>query len=545
MLDRYKVLRSAGVVWGITICCLLFNRKLPGSRIFFSLIPAFLWRGDKMKNEEEQKCNNNQASAPVETRVDNQRSAENKNTQQSQVQNFMLGGLTGASPPKFVSFEEIMKAANGMTNMALAHEIALDKNFKLETLDPPSDSFQKKVKETMHNIFWQLLAQELAEDPPNFNQALTLLGEIKTALEELLLPRHTKIRENINEVLDIDLIKQQAEQGILDFHHYANFIISIMAKLCAPVRDEKIAELATSTDVIETFRGILETLQLMKLDMANFTITLIRPEIVASSVEYEKKKFAEFLKVNEDGLQLTRKWLLRNLDMEKLTTSSTDINAVRQITHSLLTEAYLDLLEWKFNPDAETLMMDQGRLVELRDRTCRLCIAGSVLLVTNNTIGAPLQGVTSFKNSMKQHLAVLLESVHSNEELATVMVNIVLQVTADVKETLKEIGASELSPELESLLSAQILEIAKPDHKIRNLVNIRIRQFLQKIIQSQTAGPQQIPPGLSSLQEELAGIAAQFLIIVSHNRSVFGEYYLDIVTTAITGENAATPMNTE
>ncbi|XP_046747863.1 T-complex protein 11-like protein 1 isoform X2 [Diprion similis] len=498
-----------------------------------------------MKNEEEQKCNNNQASAPVETRVDNQRSVENENTQQFQAQNFMVGGLTGASPPKFVSFEEIMKAANGMTNMALAHEIALDKNFKLETLDPPSDSFQKKVKETMHNIFWQLLAQELAEDPPNYNQALTLLGEIKTALEELLLPRHTKIRENINEVLDVDFIKQQAEQGILDFHHYANFIISIMAKLCAPVRDENIAKLAQSTDVIETFRGILETLQLMKLDMANFTITLIRPEIVASSVEYEKKKFAEFLKVNEDGLQLTRKWLLRNLDMEKLTAPSTDINAVRQITHSLLTEAYLDLLEWKFNPDAETLMMDQGRLVELRDRTCRLCITGTVLLVTNNTIGAPLQGVTSFKNNVKQHLAVLLESVHSNEDLTTAMMNIVLQVTADVKETLKEVGASELSPELESLLSAQLIEIAKPDHKIRHLVNIRIRQFLQKIIQSQTAGPQQIPPGLSSLQEELAGIAAQFLIIVSHNRSVFGEYYLDIVTTAISGENAATPMNTE
>lgn len=99
-----------------------------------------------------------------------------------QTQNFMVGGLTGASPPKFVSFDEIIKAANGMTNMALAHEIALDKNFKLETLEPPNDSLQKRVKETMHNIFWQLLAQELAEDPPNYNQALTLLAEIKEVI---------------------------------------------------------------------------------------------------------------------------------------------------------------------------------------------------------------------------------------------------------------------------------------------------------------------------------------------------------------------------
>lgn len=268
-------------------------------------------------------------------------------------QNILVGGLTGASPPKFVSFEEIMKAANGMTNMALAHEIALDKNFKLETLEPPNGSLQKKVKETMHNIFWQLLAKELAEDPPNYNQALTLLGEIKEALEELLLPRHTRIRENINEVLDVDLIKQQAEQGVLDFHRYANFVISIMAKLCAPVRDEKIAELSKSTDVIETFRGILETLQLMKLDMANFTITLIRPDIVASSVEYEKLKFSEYLKVHEDGLELTRKWLLKHLQIDKISGFPADDSAVRQITHGLLAEAYLDLLEWEVVPDAE------------------------------------------------------------------------------------------------------------------------------------------------------------------------------------------------
>ncbi|XP_020711995.1 T-complex protein 11-like protein 1 isoform X2 [Athalia rosae] len=496
-----------------------------------------------MKNEDEQKCNDNDDSATVETRassdVGHQTSVENDNAQGLQAQNFIVGGLTGASPPKFVSFEDMMKAANGMTNMALAHEIALDKNFKLETLEPPGGSLHKKFKETVHNLFWQRLAEELAEDPPNYNQALSLLGEIKEALEELLLPRHTRIRENINEVLDVELIRQQAEQGVLDFHRYAHFVISIMAKLCAPVRDEKIADLAKSTDVIETFRGIMETLQLMKLDMANFTITLIRPEIVASSVEYEKKKFAEFLKVHDDGLPLTKKWLLRHLDLEKITPSA-DINTVRQITHSLLSEAYLDLLEWEFNPDAETLMMDQGRLVELRDRTSRLSVVGSVLLVTNNTVGAPVQGVASFKQNIKQHITLLLDSVHSNVDLAIVMPNIVLQVIKDVKTTLQEAGASELSTELEALLSAQILEISKPDHKIRHLVNLRIRQFLQKIILSQTAGPQQIPPGLSSLQDELAGIAAQFLIIASHNRSVFGEYYLDIVSAAIKNENAVT-----
>ena len=126
-----------------------------------------------------------------------------------------------------------------------------------------------------------------------------------------------------------------------------------MAKICAPVRDEKIAELKTCTDVVQTFRGIMDVLQLMKLDLANFTISMMRPNIIASSIEYEKNKFAEFLKIQADGLQYTRRWLLKHLTPEIISTASDDLNSIKQITHSLLADAYLDLLEFDFCPNAE------------------------------------------------------------------------------------------------------------------------------------------------------------------------------------------------
>ena len=172
-------------------------------------------------------------------------------------------------------------------------------------------------------------------------------------MDELVLPHHKKIRENIKEVLDVDLIKQQAEKGVLDFQHYAHYVISIMSKVCAPVRDDKIQELRQCTDVIETFKGIMETLQLMRLDLANFTITMMRPNIIASSIEYEKAKFDEFLKVQADGLRYTREWLLRHLDDEKIASVKSNPNSVKQITHCLLAEAYLDLLQFDFTPNAE------------------------------------------------------------------------------------------------------------------------------------------------------------------------------------------------
>lgn len=91
----------------------------------------------------------------------------------------MLDGWVAASPPKFVSLEEIMKAAKGMQNMALAHEIAVDKNFKIDKLEPEDDTLHKKVKEIVHKAFWDILSNELSQDPPIYNQALRLLAEIK------------------------------------------------------------------------------------------------------------------------------------------------------------------------------------------------------------------------------------------------------------------------------------------------------------------------------------------------------------------------------
>lgn len=50
---------------------------------------------------------------------------------------------------------------------------------------------------------------------------------------------------------------------------------------------------------VEVFRTILETLEVLKLDLANTLITMIRPHVQKESVHYEKMKFEEMLKVTE------------------------------------------------------------------------------------------------------------------------------------------------------------------------------------------------------------------------------------------------------
>lgn len=58
-------------------------------------------------------------------------------------------------------------------------------------------------------------------------------------------------------------------------------------------------------------------------------------------------------------------------------------------------------------------------------------------------------------------------------------------------------------------------------------------EFIGTLLSSTTARPVQMPPGLSTLQEELANICGTLLRLVTHNRNVFGEYYSDIITNHI------------
>lgn len=53
---------------------------------------------------------------------------------------------------------------------------------------------------------------------------------------------------------------------------------------------------------VDIFRSILETLEVLKLDLANTLIAMIRPHVQQESVQYERAKFDEMLKLAEGKL---------------------------------------------------------------------------------------------------------------------------------------------------------------------------------------------------------------------------------------------------
>lgn len=95
-------------------------------------------------------------------------------------QQFMVhSGMTFAFPPKFVTLEEIMRAAN----------------FKLRRTELEPGSMQRIIKNTNQIAIWYVFRSEWAEMLPNYGQDLHLLEEDKEGLFSVLLSQPTRFKQ--------------------------------------------------------------------------------------------------------------------------------------------------------------------------------------------------------------------------------------------------------------------------------------------------------------------------------------------------------------
>jgi hypothetical protein len=69
-----------------------------------------------------------------------------------------------------------------------------------------------------------------------------------------LLPNHGKLKERIETVLDMELIKQQMNGNTFNYEEYALFACEIMSRLCAPIRDENIENIKKLNEPIQVFK---------------------------------------------------------------------------------------------------------------------------------------------------------------------------------------------------------------------------------------------------------------------------------------------------
>ncbi|KAH9416663.1 T-complex protein 11, partial [Dermatophagoides pteronyssinus] len=427
------------------------------------------------------------------------------------------------------------------------------------TTTSPLSKLESNVRETMKKAFWNILEEQLAEQPPNYQQAISLLNEIKETLLLFLMPQHVQLKNEIDEILDIELIKQK-----------------ICSRLCCPVRDEMIKKLTEIKDMIPLFKGIFELLEVMRLDFANFYIQQFRPHIQLASVEYEREKFKNLIEAHQkyqiDVLEYTSKWIRRNYDCLDLS-HETDM---KKLFNKVLISSYIDLLqclnpsfncyminnsdEQKTEDDyPETLLLIRNRIDLVREKIFKVTLISSVFVVTFAAIGEPLQSIKDFRLKLKQDLEAIMNTSSGDDEqqqkiplqylklndLKSMLTSISIQVRTSIEKALNDYQAPGLSETKLDSLKYQINELSTPGNRIRSVMERRILEFIERVIQSpssQTAAPIQVPSGLSTFANELIQIASEFTRFVSYNRAVYSPYYTKIIAE-IAGPTHFIPQN--
>ncbi|KAJ7332973.1 hypothetical protein JRQ81_015153 [Phrynocephalus forsythii] len=466
-----------------------------------------------------------------------------------------------SSPPQLFSMPELIETANEVSKMTIAHEIIVNQEFRLQEVNFAPNSLEDRVKETLHKAFWDSLREQLSKSPPDYSHAVKLLQEIKEALQSLLLPQQTRLRSQIEEALDMELIKQEAEHGALNIANLTTYILDTMAILCAPVRDEELQKLRVIADPVYLLREILRILDLMKMDMVNFTIQTLRPHLQEHSVQYERKKFQELLNKLPGGLVCTTDWL-RKAAAEVSSSDLKSTSSTSEITESpvrscpeahrdvlsmpsptaVLNQAYMNLLYWDFGKDGypETVLMDKGRLQALQAEVSQLAIIAAVLLVSKSTCGSKVFSSAGYEDRLKQITKALLVGL-PDTRLEDALLDISNQIHQEINRILHQLGYSALTADNSAVLKGQLKSLADKDNTVRVLIEQRIQTFLRHCLAPGGKISKNLPHGLAPIQEELLEVGQRFGNLINHNRQVFGPYYSGILKELLLPEGMADP----
>ncbi|KAM9255491.1 LOW QUALITY PROTEIN: T-complex protein 11 homolog [Cariama cristata] len=432
-----------------------------------------------------------------------------------------------ASPPQVLSVNELREITDDISKLTIVHEIVLNSDFKLQAASSSPASLENRVKETLHKAFWDSLEEQLSASPPDYAWAIHLLQEIKEALLSLLLPQHNQLRSEIEEALNMELIRQEAEHGALDIHGLTTYVLGMMARLCAPIRDEEVQGLQSLADPAQLLREIFWVLNLMKMDMLNFTNQSLRTHLQGHTVQYERKKFQELFDKLPNSMDRTRGWLCKaaaEVSASARSLGSTSSSTTVPSLTSVLNQGYMNLLCWDPGQEyPETLLMDQARLQEVQAQVNQLTIVAAVLLVTAGMCGSTLCGSPGFVARLKRVTKVLLEGL-SCTRYEEALEDISKQVLQEVSRTLSQLGYPAFTTDKCAFLKGQIKSIVDKGNAVRHVIEQRIHSFLSLFIS---------PDGQNSqkdfIQEELLEVGRRFGSVIHHNRQVYGPYYLGIL----------------
>uniref|UniRef100_A0A182SWF6 Uncharacterized protein n=1 Tax=Anopheles maculatus TaxID=74869 RepID=A0A182SWF6_9DIPT len=463
----------------------------------------------------------------------------NLNTENANGIGFVMPA-TDNEPEKFVLLSDLERS---LEDMALVHEIAINDKFQLTPPNPGMPVYT--VQQTVKDAYWNLLREELSQSPPVYTMVIQLLLDIKQTFISLLRGNNDRALAAIMVVLDENSVRQLAdEHGSAVLEHNAQFIIKIMGMACCPARDAEIAALKRETEPINQLRGIMEVLDRMKLDMANFVLATTRAQFVQYSVEYERKKFAELQAVCGNNFPATMEWLKRNkpsaADTEEDAAGASggggpsarqDVRTVR-LRDAQLPDYYIDAYQEFLQPEAnrpfpELLKLDQERMVQLRETALRLSACATIMQLTCAAVPT-LANHSQRRSDLAAKLTILSADYPNKVVLHELLESLWMQVLVSISDGPNHSAADadgNVTECTKLALKTQILSI-DANMSVYNIVWRKLMLYMKAFVMAEREESASYPVIFRDYCEETIELVRQFKRIVTHNLEVYGNFYM-------------------
>ncbi|KAF8545136.1 T-complex protein 11-domain-containing protein [Trichophaea hybrida] len=417
-----------------------------------------------------------------------------------------------------VGFDSVAGGDDGLvSNRQIIHELSLDKDFRLQ---PRKRSrLEQMVEDTAKAAFWATMREDIAEG--KLEKWIPALAEtVRSKLLRLLDPKGSFHRA-VAESMDIDLIAQQCHNGSYDHEKLLSYVLDLLPKICSPARDEDVKALIEDQgDYISRLQKLLDVLETMQLDHANFLLMISAPQVIPEAIPYERRLFTADLEAGRTSLDKTRAWLLTAKQQLPPNSSAKNIH----------THAFLNLLFGlsPLSPDEipETFHLDHQRLRDTRDTLRSVILGGAIVLTVKTLLRRDVRG--SWKE-LKSCVAALLKSPSSSTvEIATGVQQFIEETTATPVNTLDAVR----------MAVTRILERGTVDPVVRVVCN-RVRGFVKerllasnsqdKVRLASTAGETLTGWGVGEWIGEVAGTVERVGRWIEVDKGVSGGFYNGIL----------------
>ena len=415
-----------------------------------------------------------------------------------------------------------------LSNRQIIHELSLDRDFRLRRRK--RGGLEAVVQDAARAAFWDTMRLDIAQG--KLEKWIPALADtVRSKLLRLLDPKGS-LHRAVADAIDIDLIAQQCRNGSYNHEELIAYVLDLLPKICSPARDQDVRALRaqdSSDDYISRLQKLLDVLEAMQLDHANFLLMLSAPQVIPEAIPYEQRLFAADLEAGRTSLTRTNAWLLAAKQQLPPAAGARAIH-----THAFLNLLFgLEPLQPEHIP--ETFHLDHQRLADTRQTLRAVILGGAVVLAVKTLLRRDVRG--SWKELKSCVAALLLLQTPSSSSsssssssqstphgLADAVRQFVLETTATPPAMLDAVRDA----------VARICRRGTADPVVRVVCN-RVRGFVHerltasnsqdKVRLAATTGEVLTGWGVGEWMGELAGVVERAIVWIAVDRGVSAGFY--------------------